>query len=199
MSAAPLQSLIAGDWVGTRAALALPSAIDGSVVAYTHDDALDFGERAATSARRQGFKALMALDFQQRAARLKALAAYLNERKEAALRDVAPHRRDAQRQLDRHRGRHRHALRLRVASAANELPSGNVVHEGPVVPLGKKGQLRRHPHPGAARRRRGPHQRVQLPGLGAAREVRAELPRRRCRASSSRRRRPATSPRRWCG
>ena len=60
----------------------------------------------------------------------------------------------------------------------NELPSGNVLHEGPPVVARQEGQLRGDPHPGAARRRRGPHQRVQLPGLGPAREVRADLPRR---------------------
>jgi oxepin-CoA hydrolase/3-oxo-5,6-dehydrosuberyl-CoA semialdehyde dehydrogenase len=50
-------------------------------VAHTHAEALDFGE-ALHYARRVGLPGLLALDFQQRAARLKALAKYLGERKE---------------------------------------------------------------------------------------------------------------------
>ena len=39
-----LQSHIAGRWIGTQPAQAPRSAIDGAVVAPTHDDAIDFGE-----------------------------------------------------------------------------------------------------------------------------------------------------------
>ncbi|MEO5882782.1 MAG: phenylacetic acid degradation bifunctional protein PaaZ, partial [Caldimonas sp.] len=77
-----LQSLIAERWVGTRAGAALSSAIDGSAIHATHADEIDFGE-ALGHARGTGVPALMAMDFRQRAARLKAIAAYLNERKEA--------------------------------------------------------------------------------------------------------------------
>ena len=45
--------------------------------------------------------------------------------------------------------------------------------------------------------RRRADQRLQLPGLGHAREARAGVPRRRADASSSRRRRPRTSPSSW--
>jgi oxepin-CoA hydrolase/3-oxo-5,6-dehydrosuberyl-CoA semialdehyde dehydrogenase len=71
---AVLQSLIADRWVGTREGVRLASAIDGSVVHHAHADELDFAE-ALDHARRTGGPALLALDFQQRAARLKALAA----------------------------------------------------------------------------------------------------------------------------
>ena len=69
MSEAPtLQSLIAGRWIGATPASALASAIDGSTVFHTHAEAIDFGE-AVHFARRSGGPALLALDFQQRAAR----------------------------------------------------------------------------------------------------------------------------------
>jgi hypothetical protein len=57
---------------------------------------------------------------------------------------------------------------------AGELPSGNLIHEGPALNLGKKGGSR-HAHPGAARRCGGAHQRLQLSRLGPAGEVRAQL------------------------
>ena len=44
--------------------------------------------------------------------RLKALAKLPDRAQGRALRDLGPHRRDARRQLDRHRRRHRHAVRL---------------------------------------------------------------------------------------
>ena len=74
-----LQSLIADRWVGSREGAALASAIDGATIHHAHADEIDFGE-ALSFARRTGGAALLALDFQQRAARLKALAAYLSER-----------------------------------------------------------------------------------------------------------------------
>ena len=94
-----------------------------------------------------------------------------------ALRDLAPHRRDAKRRLDRHRGRHRHAVRVRRRWAATSCRRATSLHEGPAVVARQEGQLRGDAHPGAARRRRRPHQRLQLPDLGLAREIRAELPR----------------------
>ena len=76
-----LQSYIAGRWIGSQPAQALRSAIDGAVVAHTHDDAIDFGE-ALHYARTTGLAAMRKTDFQQRAGMLKALAKYLGERKE---------------------------------------------------------------------------------------------------------------------
>ena len=83
MSQAPtLQSLIAGRWIGQQAASALASAVDGRIVYHTHAEPLDFGE-ALEHARRVGTASLLALDFQERALRLRALAKFLMERKEA--------------------------------------------------------------------------------------------------------------------
>ena len=76
-----LQSLIAGRWIGADAAVPLHSAVNGALIHHTHAESIDFGE-AVQFSRSVGLPALMAMDFQQRAARLKALAAYLNERKE---------------------------------------------------------------------------------------------------------------------
>ena len=76
-----LQSHVAGRWFGTRSGQPLASAVDGHVVAAAHADDIDFGA-AVAHARSVGVKSLLALDFQQRAAILKALAKYLGQRKE---------------------------------------------------------------------------------------------------------------------
>ena len=132
-----LQSLIAGRWLGAQAAAPLQSAIDGHVVAHTHAEAIDFSE-ALGHARRRGIPALLALDFQQRAARLKALAAYLNERKEqlyAISHHTGATRSDSWIDIEGGTG----TLYAYAGVGSNELPSGNLVHEGPAFPLGKKG------------------------------------------------------------
>jgi oxepin-CoA hydrolase/3-oxo-5,6-dehydrosuberyl-CoA semialdehyde dehydrogenase len=140
MSATPiLQSLIADRWVGSRAGAALASAIDGTTIHQTHADAIDFGE-ALAHARKVGGPALLAMDFQQRAARLKALAAYLNERKEALYaisRHTGATRNDSWVDIEGGTG----TLYAYASMGGNELPSGNVVHEGPAVQLGKKGHF----------------------------------------------------------
>jgi oxepin-CoA hydrolase/3-oxo-5,6-dehydrosuberyl-CoA semialdehyde dehydrogenase len=140
MAHAPtLQSFIAGRWVGEHAAQALASAIDGRIVAHTHAEALDFDD-AVSFARRQGVKSLMAMDFQERAARLKALAVYLNERKEqlyAISHHTGATRADSWVDIEGGTG----TLFAYAAMGSAELPSGNVVHEGPVVQLGKQGKF----------------------------------------------------------
>ncbi len=47
-----LQSLIAGRWLGTRPAVAIDSAIDGSTLHRTHAEAIDFAEALAARPRR---------------------------------------------------------------------------------------------------------------------------------------------------
>jgi len=140
MSATPiLQSLIADRWVGSRAGAALASAIDGTTIYQTHADAVDFGE-ALAHARKVGGPALLAMDFQQRAARLKALAAYMNERKESLYtisRHTGATRNDGWVDIEGGTG----TLYAYASMGGNELPSGNVVHEGPAVQLGKKGHF----------------------------------------------------------
>ncbi|MBT9597059.1 MAG: phenylacetic acid degradation bifunctional protein PaaZ [Vitreoscilla sp.] len=132
-----LQSFIAGRWVGGEAAQVLRSAINGQPVARTHAEAIDFGE-ALAHARGAGLAGLMALDFQQRAQRLKALAKYLAERKEQ-LYAISAHtgatRADSWIDIEGGTG----TLFAYASMGSGELPSGNVVHEGPVVPLSKQG------------------------------------------------------------
>ncbi|MEF7616065.1 phenylacetic acid degradation bifunctional protein PaaZ [Aquincola sp. MAHUQ-54] len=132
-----VQSYIAGRWIGSEAAQTLRSAINGQAVYKTHADAIDFGE-AVHHARTVGLPNLLKLDFQQRAQRLKALAKYLNEHKEQ-LYAVSAHtgatRADSWIDIEGGAG----TLFAYASMGSNELPSGNVVHEGPVIPLGKKG------------------------------------------------------------
>ena len=134
-----LQSHIAGRWVGSREGSLLSSAIDGSGIHHTHADEIDFGE-ALLHARGVGGPSLLAMDFQQRAARLKALAAYLVERKEALYaisRHTGATRNDSWVDIEGGTG----TLYAYASMGGNELPSGNLIHEGPAVSLGKKGQF----------------------------------------------------------
>ena len=132
-----LQSFIGGRWVGQHGAQALRSALNGQTVARTHEEALDF-EQAVAHAREQGLKELMSMDFQQRAQRLKALALYLTERKEQ-LYEISRHsgatRADSWIDIEGGAG----TLFAYAGVGGRELPSGNVVHEGPAIPLGKTG------------------------------------------------------------
>ncbi|HEY4073960.1 MAG TPA: phenylacetic acid degradation bifunctional protein PaaZ [Herbaspirillum sp.] len=132
-----LQSFIGGRWIGSQAAQALGSAIDGKPVAYAHEERIDF-ELALNHARKQGLQSLLALDFQQRASILRTLAKYLNEHKES-LYAVSHHtgatRSDGWIDIEGGTG----TLFAYASMGSNELPSGNLVHEGPAIPLGKQG------------------------------------------------------------
>ena len=134
---AVLQSHIAGRWVGAKPATQLRSAVNGAPVASTHAEAIDFGE-AVHYARSVGLPNLLKLDFQQRAAILRALAKYITEHKEA-LYAVSAHtgatRNDGWIDIEGGSG----TLFAYSGVGSNELPSGNVVHEGPAQALGKKG------------------------------------------------------------
>ncbi|HEY9239169.1 MAG TPA: phenylacetic acid degradation bifunctional protein PaaZ, partial [Burkholderiaceae bacterium] len=132
-----LQSFIGGRWIGADAGQALKSAIDGHIVTHTHADQLDFAE-AVTYARKSGVPALMAMDFQARAQCLKALAKYLMERKEQ-LYAISHHsgatRMDSWIDIEGGAG----TLFAYASLGTRELPSGNLVHEGPAIPLSKQG------------------------------------------------------------
>ncbi len=134
-----LQSFIGGRWIGQHGAQALRSALNGQLVARTHEESLDFAE-AVAHARQSGLAELMAMDFQQRAQRLKALALYLTERKEQ-LYEISRHtgatRADSWIDIEGGAG----TLFAYAGVGGRELPSGNVVHEGPAIPLGKTGKF----------------------------------------------------------
>jgi len=131
-----LQSLIAGRWIGQQPSQALHSAINGKEVAFTHAESLDFAE-ALQYGRTRGLDGMLAMDFQQRAAALRALAKYLGERKEE-LYAISAHtgatRIDSWVDIEGGTG----TLFAYAGMAASELPSGNLIHEGPVASLGKK-------------------------------------------------------------
>ena len=131
-----LQSFIGGRWIGADAAQALKSAIDGQIVAHTHAEKLDFAE-AVSFARTSGTPALLKLDFQSRAQILKALGKYLMERKEQ-LYAISHHsgatRMDSWIDIEGGAG----TLFAYAGMGTRELPSGNLVHEGPAIPLGKQ-------------------------------------------------------------
>jgi oxepin-CoA hydrolase/3-oxo-5,6-dehydrosuberyl-CoA semialdehyde dehydrogenase len=132
-----LQSHVGGRWFGRDRGQTLPSAINGRPVASTHAEAIDFGE-ALAHARRVGLPALLALDFQERSERLKALARFLLERKEhlyAISHHTGATRNDGWIDIEGGTG----TLFAYASVGSNELPSGNLVHEGPALPLGKKG------------------------------------------------------------
>jgi len=141
MSTSPqvLQSLIADRWIGAQAARSLHSAINGRAVALTHAEEPDFAE-SLHYARKTALPALLALDFQRRAAILRALGAYLNEHKEQ-LYAISAHtgatRADSWIDIEGGSG----TLYAYASMGAAELPSSNVMHEGPVSRLGKLGHF----------------------------------------------------------
>ncbi|MGO4394599.1 phenylacetic acid degradation bifunctional protein PaaZ [Variovorax sp. M-6] len=132
-----LQSFIGGRWLGAQGAQVLRSAVNGRPVASTHAESIDFGE-ALNHARTVGLPNLLAMDFQQRAQRLRAIAKYLAEHKEE-LYAISAHtgatRADSWVDIEGGAG----TLAAYAGIGGNELPSGNLVHEGPAMPLGKKG------------------------------------------------------------
>ncbi|HEU4373860.1 MAG TPA: phenylacetic acid degradation bifunctional protein PaaZ, partial [Telluria sp.] len=132
-----LQSLIGGRWLGAEPHLPLHSAINSNLIYHTHSEKIDF-EEAVVYARRTGVPSLMALDFQTRAARLKALATYLMGRKEE-LYEISHHtgatRPDSWVDVEGGIG----TLFAFASMGSRELPSSNVLHEGPAIALGKRG------------------------------------------------------------
>ncbi|MDE2121507.1 MAG: phenylacetic acid degradation bifunctional protein PaaZ, partial [Betaproteobacteria bacterium] len=134
-----LQSFLAGQWFGSEPAQALRDAASGSVVAHTHAGQGDF-EAALHYGRGTGVRGLLELDFQQRAARLKALAKYLAEHKESLYEwslFTGATRNDGWIDIEGGIG----TLFAYASMGSQELPAGNVVHEGPVVTLGKQGHF----------------------------------------------------------
>jgi len=132
-----LQSLIAGRWHGAQSHTPLHSALDNALIYHTHLEPIDFDE-ALSYARKTGIRQLMGFDFQKRAQRLKALALYLMERKEE-LYEIS-HLTGATRQdswVDVEGGIG--TLFAYASMGSRELPSSNVLHEGPAIALGKRG------------------------------------------------------------
>jgi oxepin-CoA hydrolase/3-oxo-5,6-dehydrosuberyl-CoA semialdehyde dehydrogenase len=132
-----LQSLIAGRWHGATSHTPLHGALDSTLIYHTHAEKIDFDE-ALTFARKTGVKTLMRQTFQERAAALKALALYLMERKEelyAISHLTGATRQDSWVDVEGGIG----TLFAYASMGSRELPSSNVLHEGPAIALGKRG------------------------------------------------------------
>jgi oxepin-CoA hydrolase/3-oxo-5,6-dehydrosuberyl-CoA semialdehyde dehydrogenase len=137
MNGATLQSFIGGRWIGKEASAPLHGALDGKLIYHTHAEKIDF-EEAVSFGRKQGVPALMKLDFQTRAQRLKALAMYLMERKDelyAVSHLTGATRADSWVDVEGGIG----TLFAYASMGSRELPSSNVLHEGPAMALGKRG------------------------------------------------------------
>ena len=132
-----LQSFIGGRWLGAEASTPLHSAVNNNLIYHTHAEKIDFDE-AVTYARKTGVPALMKLDFQKRAGVLKALALYLMERKEELYKIsqlTGATRPDSWVDVEGGIG----TLFAYASMGSRELPSSNVLHEGPAMALGKRG------------------------------------------------------------
>jgi oxepin-CoA hydrolase/3-oxo-5,6-dehydrosuberyl-CoA semialdehyde dehydrogenase len=135
-----LESYARDRWVAPDSGLvAIPSAIDGRVIAQASSAGLDFGAMAR-HARDVGGPALRALTFHQRADMLKALAAFLNDRRatlhELAL-DTGATRRDNMIDIEGGTG----TLFAYASRGRRELPSEHFVIDGDIEHLSKSGSF----------------------------------------------------------
>jgi oxepin-CoA hydrolase/3-oxo-5,6-dehydrosuberyl-CoA semialdehyde dehydrogenase len=133
-----LSCYAAGRWFEAASGYTdLPSAIDGHVVAQASSEGLDFGAMVAY-ARTVGGPALRALTFHKRAALLKALGTYLNDRKAplyALSNETGATKRDNFVDVDGGIG----TLFSYASKGRRELPDGYVVLDGELETFGKKG------------------------------------------------------------
>jgi oxepin-CoA hydrolase/3-oxo-5,6-dehydrosuberyl-CoA semialdehyde dehydrogenase len=137
-TALKLRSYGEGRWFEARDGFVeLPSAIDGHTVALVSSSGLDVAAMAR-HARTVAGPRLRALTFHQRAALLKQLAAYLNERREplyALSYDTGATRRDHFFDIDGGIG----TLFSFASKARRELPDERFALDGPIEPLSKGG------------------------------------------------------------
>ncbi|ABD08331.1 Phenylacetic acid degradation protein paaN [Rhodopseudomonas palustris HaA2] len=135
-----LQSLARDAWVTPDTGLVdIPSAIDGRVVARASSAGLDFAA-IVRHAREVGGPGLRALSFHQRADRLKAIGAYLIERKEqlyAIAADTGANRRDNAIDIDGGLV----TLAAYASRGRRELPDTKFIIEGEVEQFGKRGSF----------------------------------------------------------
>ena len=191
-----LRSYVQGAWhTAADEGRPLHDAVTGEEIARISSAGVDMAG-VLEHGRRVGGPALRELTFHQRAGAAQGARRAPARAPRRALRGLRAHRRHARRLEVRRRRRHRRAARLRDARAARELPNDTVYVDGAVEPLGRGGTFVGQHICTPAARGRGAGQRVQLPGLGAAGEVRARVPGRRADAWSSRPARRRSSPRR---
>src|SRR4051812_3898429 len=135
-----LQSLALERWVEPTGALAdIASAVDGRIVARASSAGLDFASMVR-HAREVGGAGLRKLSFHQRADRLRALAAYLNDRKEPLYKlagDTGANRRDNAIDIEGGIG----TLSAYASRGRRDLPDAKFVVEGELENLSKGGSF----------------------------------------------------------
>lgn len=135
-----LQSLALDRWVEPAGSLAeIAGAVDGRIVARVSSAGLDFAAMARHG-REVGGPALRNLSFHQRADRLRALAAYLGERKEALYQlagDTGATRRDNAIDIEGGIG----TLSAYASRGRRDLPDAKFIVEGEVESLSKGGSF----------------------------------------------------------
>jgi oxepin-CoA hydrolase / 3-oxo-5,6-dehydrosuberyl-CoA semialdehyde dehydrogenase len=134
-----LQSYLAGHWQGEQAAQALFDANTGETIAHTHSEAIN-AQAAVAHARRVGQTALKQLNFQSRGSLLRALAKHLLAHKESLYTlslATGATRNDSWVDIEGGIA----TLNAYANIAAQQLPSSNLVHEGPAHSLSKSGQF----------------------------------------------------------
>jgi oxepin-CoA hydrolase/3-oxo-5,6-dehydrosuberyl-CoA semialdehyde dehydrogenase len=138
MTILSLQRFAAGKWIGPSGSpRKLKSAVTGEVIAELGSAGLDFGAMA-DHARQVGGPALRKLTFHERAARLKALAQYLNERRDPLYElsyDTGATKSDSTIDIDGGIG----TLFVYSSKGRRELPDDVLYVDGAVEQLGKTG------------------------------------------------------------
>jgi oxepin-CoA hydrolase/3-oxo-5,6-dehydrosuberyl-CoA semialdehyde dehydrogenase len=138
MTILSLQSFVAGQWIGPASpAKKLKSAVTGEPIAELGSAGLDFNAMAE-HARAVGGPALRKFTFHERAARLKALAQYLNERRDPLYElsyDTGATKADSMIDIDGGIG----TLFVYASKGRRELPDDVLYVDGPVEQLGKTG------------------------------------------------------------
>jgi oxepin-CoA hydrolase/3-oxo-5,6-dehydrosuberyl-CoA semialdehyde dehydrogenase len=138
MTILSLQSFAAGKWTAPAGSLKrLKSAVTGEAMAELGSAGLDFGAMAE-HARTVGGPALRKLTFHERAARLKALAQYLNERRDPLYElsyDTGATKSDSMIDIDGGIG----TLFVYASKGRRELPDDVLAIDGAIEQLGKTG------------------------------------------------------------
>ena len=172
-----LQSYAQGEWVtGTGRATELLHAVTGEKIAESTSEGLDF-KGMLEYGRRVGGPKLRAMTFHQRARMLKAMAQHLMAGKDELYQvSAATGATKADSWVDIEGGIG--TFFAYGSLGRREFPDETFYVDGSVERISKGGTLPRPAYLRAARRRGGPHQRLQLPLLGDAGEAGAHLPRR---------------------
>lgn len=138
MTVTLIENYITGKWMaGASPAKDVFSAVDGSVVAQSSTEGIDF-EAVLDHARNVGGPALRKMTFSERAAMLKALGAAIMERKEELYEInswTGATRRDGWIDIEGGAG----TLFSMASKGKIELPEGNMIVDGPVERLSREG------------------------------------------------------------